>query len=342
MATEAKLRQLADKGCPVYYFYSSERYLVRQAVAAATRILTADSDEDATVLDGAAPEIEQLIMAAGTISFFGTRRVVVLPELEPGSYGDKELEELCSTLDSLENAVVVLGSVFELERNKLKMSKRAQKLIAQCKALGYTEELAKPKLFELKVMMIDRAKEQGATLPEGAATALLERCGEDPFLLENEVDKLCALSGYQTVSTAMVAEMSTVSLDADVFEMIRMITAKNATGACKKLQTLLRLQQEPIAITGAMIGSYVDLYRVKLGAAKRKPYGTVFKDFGYKGSDYRLKRSAETASHYTLKQIENCMQVLLELDQSLKGQPVDAQILLETALCRLAMAGSGR
>lgn len=342
MATEAKLRQLADKGCPVYYFYSSERYLVRQAVAAATRILTADSDEDATVLDGAAPEIEQLIMAAGTISFFGTRRVVVLPEVEPSGYGDKDLEELCSTLASLENAVVVLGSVFELERNKLKMGKRAQKLIAQCKALGYTEELAKPKPFELKVMMIDRAKEQGATLPEGAATALLERCGEDPFLLENEVDKLCALSGYQTVSTAMVAEMSTVSLDADVFEMIRMITAKNATGACKKLQTLLRLQQEPIAITGAMIGSYVDLYRVKLGAAKRKPYGTVFKDFGYKGSDYRLKRSAETASHYTLKQIENCMQVLLELDQSLKGQPVDAQILLETALCRLAMAGSGR
>lgn len=342
MATEAKLRQLADRGCPVYYFYSSERYLVRQAVSSAVRILSADTDEETTVLDGTAPEIEQLIMAAGTISFFGTRRVVVLPELDPAAYGDKDLDELCSTLASLENAVVVLGSVFELERNKLKMSKRAQKLIAQCKALGYTEELAKPKPFELKVMMIDRAKEQGATLPEGAATALLERCGEDPFLLENEVDKLCALSGYQTVSTAMVAEMSTVSLDADVFEMIRMITAKNATGACKKLQTLLRLQQEPIAITGAMIGSYVDLYRVKLGAAKRKPYGTVFKDFGYKGSDYRLKRSAETASHYTLKQIENCMQVLLELDQSLKGQPVDAQILLETALCRLAMAGSGR
>lgn len=193
MATEAKLRQLADKGCPVYYFYSSERYLVRQAVAAATRILTADSDEDATVLDGAAPEIEQLIMAAGTISFFGTRRVVVLPELEPGSYGDKDLEELCSTLASLENAVVVLGSVFELERNKLKMSKRAQKLIAQCKALGYTEELAKPKPFELKVMMIDRAKEQGATLPEGAATALLERCGEDPFLWKRGGQALCAV-----------------------------------------------------------------------------------------------------------------------------------------------------
>ena len=212
MATEAKLRQLADKGCPVYYFYSTERYLVRQAVNAAVRILSADSDEDATVLDGAAPEIEGLIMAAGTISFFGTRRVVVLPEVDPGAYGAKDLDELCSTLASLENAVVVLGSVFPLERNKLKAGKSAQKLIAQCKAIGYVEELAKPRPFELKAMMIDRAKAQGTSLPDGAAAALLERCGEDPFLLENEVDKLCALSGYQTVTAAMVADMGTVSL----------------------------------------------------------------------------------------------------------------------------------
>ena len=315
LATEAKLRQLAESGCPVYYFYSSERYLVRQAVAAAVRLLSADSDEEATVLDGAAPELEQLIMAAGTISFFGTRRVVVLPELDPAAYGDKDLDALCETLSSLENAVVVLGSVFPLERGKLKTGKRAQKLTAACKKLGYAEELAKPKPYELKVMMIERAKAQGATLPEGAATALLERCGEDPFLLENEVDKLCALSGYQTVTAAMVAEMGTVSLEADVFEMTRMITAKNATGACKKLQALLRLQQEP---------------------------STVFKEFGYKGSDYRLKRSADTASHYTLGQLEACLQVLLDLDRSLKSQPVDAEVLLEAALCRLALAGSGR
>ena len=147
--------------------------------------------------------------------------------------------------------MVVLGSVFEMERNKLKLGKRAQKLIAQCTKVGFAEELAKPKPYELKVMVMDRAKAQDTTLSEGTATALLERCGEDPFLLENEVDKLCALSGYQTVTTAMVAEMGTVSLEADVFEMIRMITAKNATGACKKLQTLLRLQQEPIPITAA-------------------------------------------------------------------------------------------
>ena len=234
MATEAKLRQLADKGCPVYYFYSTERYLVRQAVNAAVRVLSADSDEDATVLDGAAPEIEGLIMAAGTISFFGTRRVVVLPEVDPGAYGAKDLDELCSTLASLENAVVVLGSVFPLERSKLKAGKSAQKLIAQCKAIGYVEELAKPRPFELKAMMIDRAKAQGTSLPDGAAAALLERCGEDPFLLENEVDKLCALSGYQTVTAAMVADMGTVSLEADAVSYTHLLPDHRTDGLKKK------------------------------------------------------------------------------------------------------------
>ncbi|MFR9065720.1 MAG: hypothetical protein ACLVJH_01095 [Faecalibacterium prausnitzii] len=158
------------------------------------------------------------------------------------------MDELCSTLSSLENAVAVLGSVFPLERSKLKLGKQAQKLQAQCKAIGYTEELAKPRPFELKNLMMERAKAQGTALPDGAATALLERCGEDPFLLENEVDKLCALSGYQTVSASMVAEMGTVSLDADVFEMIRMITAKNATGACKSCRPCCGCSRSPLPL----------------------------------------------------------------------------------------------
>lgn len=341
MPDEKKLRQLAAKGCPVYYFYSTEAYLVRQAGRTACRLLAEDAEE-VTTLDGAAPEIEQIIMAAGTISFFGTKRVVLLPELDPAAYSDKDLDALCDTIASAENAVLVLCSAFEPEWGKLKLSKRAQKLIAHCKKLGYVEELVKPKPYELKAMLMERAAAQGASLAQNAADALLERCGEELFLLENEVDKLCALAGYGTVTAAMVAEMGTVSLEADVFEMIRMVNAKNASGACKKLQTLLRLQQEPIAITAAMIGSYVDLYRVKLGQQKGKNYSAVFKDFGYKGSDYRLKRSAQTAAHYSLGQLEQCLEILVELDESLKSQPVSAQILLETALCRLALAGSGR
>lgn len=343
MPAENKLAALVEQGCPVFYFYSTEPYLVRRAVGAVCALLARSTGEEVTVLDGAAPDVEQLITAAGTISFFGTKRVVCLPELDPAAYSEKDLETFADTVADVENAVLVFGSVFEADRTgKAKPGKRAQRVIAQCRKLGWAEELARPGPTQLRQMMAERAAAQGAELSGPAGAALLERCGEDPYLLENEVDKLSAAAGYRTITPALVAEMGVVSLEADVFEMVRLVTARSTAAACKKLHILLRLGQEPIAITAALIGSYVDLYRVKLGQQHKKSYSAVFKDFGYKGSDYRLKRSAQTAAGYTLPQLKACLDILLELDKNLKGQPVSPQILLETALCRLAMEGGSR
>ena len=343
MPAENKLAALVEQGCPVFYFYSTESYLVRRAVGAVCALLARSTGEEVTVLDGAAPDVEQLITAAGTISFFGTKRVVCLPELDPAAYSEKDLETFADTVADVENAVLVFGSVFEADRTgKAKPGKRAQRVIAQCRKLGWAEELARPGPTQLRQMMAERAAAQGAELSGPAGAALLERCGEDPYLLENEVDKLSAAAGYRTITPALVAEMGVVSLEADVFEMVRLVTARSTAAACKKLHILLRLGQEPIAITAALIGSYVDLYRVKLGQQHKKSYSAVFKDFGYKGSDYRLKRSAQTAAGYTLPQLKACLDILLELDKNLKGQPVSPQILLETALCRLAMEGGSR
>lgn len=343
MPAENKLAALIEQGCPVFYFYSTEPYLVRRAVGAVCALLARSTGEEVTVLDGAAPDVEQLITAAGTISFFGTKRVVCLPELDPAAYSEKDLETFADTVADVENAVLVFGSVFEADRTgKAKPGKRAQRVIAQCRKLGWAEELARPGPTQLRQMMAERAAAQGAELSGPAGAALLERCGEDPYLLENEVDKLAAAAGYRTITPALVAEMGVVSLEADVFEMVRLVTARSTAAACKKLHILLRLGQEPIAITAALIGSYVDLYRVKLGQQHKKSYSAVFKDFGYKGSDYRLKRSAQTAAGYTLPQLKACLDILLELDKNLKGQPVSPQILLETALCRLAMEGGSR
>ena len=343
MPAENKLAALVEQGCPVFYFYSTEPYLVRRAVGAVCALLARSTGEEVTVLDGATPDVEQLITAAGTISFFGTKRVVCLPELDPAAYSEKDLETFADTVADVENAVLVFGSVFEADRTgKARPGKRAQRVIAQCRKLGWAEELARPGPTQLRQMMAERAAAQGAELSGPAGAALLERCGEDPYLLENEVDKLAAAAGYRTITPALVAEMGVVSLEADVFEMVRLVTARSTAAACKKLHILLRLGQEPIAITAALIGSYVDLYRVKLGQQHKKSYSAVFKDFGYKGSDYRLKRSAQTAAGYTLPQLKACLDILLELDKNLKGQPVSPQILLETALCRLAMEGGSR
>lgn len=54
----------------VYYYYSTEEYLVR-SYAAKTLALLAKQEDDAEVtrVEGPAPSIEEAVAAAGTISF---------------------------------------------------------------------------------------------------------------------------------------------------------------------------------------------------------------------------------------------------------------------------------
>jgi DNA polymerase-3 subunit delta len=338
MIQQDKLRQLAAQGCPVYYFYSEEAYLVRAACTAVRAALGEENAEE-TVFDEPAPSLESLVAAAGTISFFGTRRVVVLPALEPGQYSESDAKEFGGLLAAAENAVFVLGSTVKAERGKLQIPARMSRLVETCRKLGYAEELARPTEAQLRQLLTARAAALGAQLSDTVAKRMIEQSGDDPFLLENEVDKLCALANYGTVTAGMVAELGTPDLDTDVFEMVRAVTAQNATQACRMLRRLLQLQNEPVQIAGALTGSYVDLYRVRLGQLSHHDYTAVHKDFGYRGSPYRLKYSLDTALHYTLPQLENCLLVLQELDRDLKGSPVDGGILLETALCRLGQAG---
>ena len=83
---------------------------------------------------------------------------------------------------------------------------------------------------------------------------MLDRCGEDQFLLRNEIAKLAALANYGTITLQMVQQLGTITLDADTFEMLELVVSGQIDQAQKRLKTLLELQNDPIMITGALIG----------------------------------------------------------------------------------------
>ena len=110
--------------------------------------------------------------------------------------------------------------------------------------------------------------------------------------------------------------------------------------AQQKLKTLLALQNDPIMITGALISNYLDLYRVLLGRRSRRSLGDVAKDFGYKGNwNYRLNATEKTAARFNRNQLESCLRILQQLDTDLKSSKLDADLLMQKALCELALAG---
>ena len=183
--SEKELGKRLKAGCALYYFYASDEALVHTAAQKALKYLNRD-DPETTVLDGPTPSVEEIVLAAGTISFFGGKRLVLMPLIRPSTYSDKDLQELCDTLADTENAIFVLTSIIEESYGKLRPGKREQKLIASCEKLGYCVQLNRPTGAALQAMARDWAKEAGADFAPGAEAALLARCGEDQFLLKNE------------------------------------------------------------------------------------------------------------------------------------------------------------
>ena len=93
-------------------------------------------------------------------------------------------------------------------------------------------------------------------------------------------------------------------------------------------------------ITGALISNYLDLYRVLLGRRSRRALSAVAKDFGYSGNwNYRLSTTDNTAARFKRAQLEECLHILQRLDTDLKSSRLDADLLMQKALCELALAG---
>lgn len=337
--SENELNKRLKAGCGLYYFYASDEALVHAAAQKALKYLTRD-DPETTVLDGPTPSVEEVVLAAGTISFFGGRRLVLMPLIRPSTYSDKDLQELCDTLSDTENAIFVMTSLVEERFGKLRPGKREQKLISCCEKLGYCVQINKPTASALQAMARDWAKETGAAFAPGAEAALLARCGEDQFLLRNEIEKLAALADYGTITPQMIAQLGTVTLDADTFDMVKLVTSGQTEKAQQKLKTLLALQNDPIMITGALISNYLDLYRVLLGRRSRRALSAVAKDFGYSGNwNYRLSTTEKTAARFKRAQLEECLHILQRLDTDLKSSRLDADLLMQKALCELSLAG---
>ena len=72
--SENELNKRLKAGCGLYYFYASDEALVHNAAQKALKFLNQD-DPETTVLDGPAPRVEEIVLAAGTISFFGGKRL---------------------------------------------------------------------------------------------------------------------------------------------------------------------------------------------------------------------------------------------------------------------------
>ena len=85
---------------------------------------------------------------------------------------------------------------------------------------------------------------------------LIDITGGTMTALSGEIDKICAYSGADEIRKSDIDAVTEPVLDAVVFQMTDLLSAGRYDQAFQKLQQLLKMQQEPLAILGAVGGHF--------------------------------------------------------------------------------------
>ena len=163
---------------------------------------------------------------------------------------------------------------------------------------------------------------------------LIDLTGGTMTALSGEIDKICAYSGAEEICKSDIDAVTEPVLDAVVFQMTDFLGAGRYDQALQKLQQLLKMQQEPLAILGA-VGAHVR----RLGAARvlldnGKSSGDLMKLCGM--PDYPARKTMDAARRFSPRFCRQATELVMETDSKIKTSYDEPERLLELLLLRLA------
>lgn len=163
---------------------------------------------------------------------------------------------------------------------------------------------------------------------------LIDITGGTMTALAGEIDKICAYSGATEIKKTDIDAVTEPVLDAVVFQMTDQLSAGRYDEALLKLRQLLKMQQEPLAILGA-VGSH---FR-RIGAARTLlDHGKTAYDLQKLCGipDYPARKTMDAARRFSPAFCKRAAELVLETDYRMKTSFDDPERLLEMLLLTLS------
>ncbi len=169
---------------------------------------------------------------------------------------------------------------------------------------------------------------------------LIDITGSTMTALSGEIDKICAYSGADEIKKTDIDAVTEPVLDAVVFQMTDLLSAGRYDQALLKLQTLLKMQQEPLAILGAVGGHFRRIAAARTLLDHGRNASELQKLCGI--PDYPARKTMEAARRFRPEFCRKASELVLETDYKMKTSFDDSERLLELLILQLAQeAGNG-
>lgn len=332
-------RQIKEKNMSnCYLFYGAEDYLKQFYVnRICSKFVTKGSETFCLRrYDGKDNTFDEVLEGAQSMPFMSEYCVVIAHDFPLDTFTADQKKQLT---EFLKNAPDTSITIFWMDSVEVNPKESKWKLVVE----NFTKYAAavnfeKPSMRELKKIICAYAAKNGCRIDERTAEYLIELSGDSLNVLFNETDKLCNYAGQGgEITRDQIDDLAVCSLEARVFDLSKLILARNAQGALELLHALILQKAEPIDIFGVILMSFADIYRAKTAISGGESATYPAKLFDYRNKEFRLTNGGKYAGKLSDKQLRECFDCFAESDRRLKSTAQDGEMILERLIVRLSL-----
>lgn len=224
--------------------------------------------------------------------------------------------------------------VFTYSTTAWKPAKDEKKLLSAIKDNAQIVEFQKQEQRDLIPWIVRHFAAEKKQISTELCAYLIDITDGTMTTLSGEIKKICAYSGADVIKRTDIDAVTEPVLDAVIYQMTDAMSRGEYALALNKLRVLLKMQEEPIMILGAL-GSHVR----RLSAARvlmdhGKGVGDLMELYGMK--EYPAKKAMDAARKFSQNFYAKASDLILETDRGMKTSLDAPQVLLELLILRLA------
>ena len=277
-------------------------------------------------------DIRSFADAVENLPMMADNTFVQVDDVDPFKMNEGDRNKIAEILSDIPDYCTV---VLTFVTAPWKPDKRLKKLWEAVDGSGDIIEFAKQDQKDLIAWVTRHFAAHKKQITSDLCAYLIDITGGTMTALSGEIDKICAYSGANQIKKTDIDAVTEPVLDAVVFQMTELLSSGRYGDALLKLQQLLKMQEEPIKILGAVGGHFrrISTARILLDNGRN---ASDLQKLCAPMPDFAARKTMEAARRFKPEFCAMAASLILETDYNMKTSFDDNERLLELLILQLS------
>ena len=317
----------------LYFFYGEEVFLLHHYLEQLRKAIIDELTESFNYhkLTSETFDIREFADCVENLPMMAERTMVIVDEIDVFKMNEADREKMIDIFSDIPDYCTV---VFTYETIAFKPDKRLKKLWDVVSKHGELVEFAKQNQRDLITWITRHFAAAGKRIHPDLCAYLIDITDGTMTSLAGEISNNSAYTGSDEIRKSDIDAVTEPVLDAVVFQMTDLLGQGEYGGALVKLQQLLKMQQDPIAILGAIGGHFRRMSTARALLDHGKSSSDLMRLCGM--ADYPARKTMSAAGRFSAKFYAKAAELVLESDRQMKTSFDDPKRILEVLIMGLA------